>query len=362
MELDERKTKILNIIIKNYLETGEPVGSRTISKDPDLNVSSATIRNEMSDLEEMGYIIQPHASAGRIPSDKGYRFYVDNMILEKDRELSDLREKMDVQRQETERVEELLQQAVKTLAEYTNYTSLVSAPAISGSRVKFIQLSMVSKRQILVVIVLDGNRVRNKMLTVNEDVDNESILKLNILLNSTLNGLSVDQINLATITSMKEQAGIHSGVVSDVVDLVGMAFQGGEDTQVFTSGTTNIFKYPELADSQKASDLLTSFENKEELRELISSSLEYDNGIKVYIGEETPVDSMKDCSVVTATYDFGDNIKGMIGIVGPRRMDYENVVDSLNVVKEKLDEVFHAKRLEQKQHEADAQTGGQQIS
>ena len=346
MELDERKTKILNIIIKNYLETGEPVGSRTISKDPELNVSSATIRNEMSDLEEMGYIIQPHASAGRIPSDQGYRFYVDNMILEQDRELTELREKMSAQQKETERVEELLQQAVKTLAEYTNYTSIVSAPSISVSRVKFIQLSNVSRRQILVVIVLDGNRVKNKMIKVNEDIDNESILKLNILLNSTLNGLSIDQINLGTIAAMKEQAGIHSGVISDVLDLVAMAFHEDEDTQVYTSGTTNIFKYPELADSQKASDLLNSFENKEELKSLISSSIDYDNGVKVYIGEETPVASMKDCSVATVTYDFGNNIKGVIGIVGPRRMDYENVVDTLNVVKEKLDEVFHAKRLE----------------
>ena len=153
-KLDERKRKILNIIIREYLQSGEPVGSRTISKDPDLKVSSATIRNEMSDLEEMGYILQPHTSSGRIPSDKGYRFYVDNMILEQDRELSHIRKKMDEQAQKTDKMEKLLQQAVKALAEQTNYTSIVSAPALSSSKVKFIQLSNVSKRNILAVIVL----------------------------------------------------------------------------------------------------------------------------------------------------------------------------------------------------------------
>jgi heat-inducible transcriptional repressor len=347
-KLDERKRKILNIIIREYLQSGEPVGSRTISKDPDLKVSSATIRNEMSDLEEMGYILQPHTSSGRIPSDKGYRFYVDNMILEQDRELSHIRKKMDEQAQKTDKMEKLLQQAVKALAEQTNYTSIVSAPALSSSKVKFIQLSNVSKRNILAVIVLEGNRVKNQMLRVNEDIDNESILKLNILLNTNLNGLNLEQINLGTISSLKEQAGIHSGVVSDVLDLIVEAIHEDQDLQVYTSGTTNILKYPELSDKQKVSELLNTFESKEGLTELISESInpEHESGIQVYIGEETPVDALKDCSVVTATYDFGDNVKGMIGIVGPKRMDYQNVVDNLNVVKEKLDEVFKAKRLE----------------
>ena len=186
------------------------------------------------------------------------------------------------------------------------------------------------------------------MLRVNEDIDNESILKLNILLNTNLNGLNLEQINLGTISSLKEQAGIHSGVVSDVLDLIVEAIHEDQDLQVYTSGTTNILKYPELSDKQKVSDLLNTFESKEGLTELISESInpEHETGIQVYIGEETPVEALKDCSVVTATYDFGDNVKGMIGIVGPKRMDYQNVVDNLNVVKEKLDEVFKAKRLE----------------
>ncbi len=340
MELDERKTKILNVIIKNYLETGEPVGSRTISKDPDLALSSATIRNEMSDLEEMGYIIQPHTSAGRIPTDKGYRFYVDNMVVRQDREIKEVKDMM-IER--TDKLEALLMQAVKTLADNTNYTTVISAPALSGSKIKFIQLTSVDMTHILAVIVLEGNRVKNQMLTVKGEVDSEDLMKLNFMLNASLNGLSIEQINLATISQLKEQAGLHSGVVSDVLDLVAEAIHEDDDLQVYTSGKTNIFKYPELSDGSKASELINTLEEKEGLSTLISDSLESESGVRIYIGDETPVDALKDCSVVTATYDFGENVKGMIGIVGPKRMDYENVVDNLNTVRSKLDEVFRKK-------------------
>ena len=149
-ELDERKRKILNAIIRNYLDTGEPVGSRTISKYSDLNLSSATIRNEMSDLEELGYILQPHTSAGRIPSDKGYRFYVDNLIMEKDQEVTEMKEFMI---EHTERVEQVLQQMAKALAASTNYTAMITAPSYQRNKVKFLQLSQVDEEQLLAVIV-----------------------------------------------------------------------------------------------------------------------------------------------------------------------------------------------------------------
>ena len=170
-ELDERKRKILNAIIRNYLDTGEPVGSRTISKYSDLNLSSATIRNEMSDLEELGYILQPHTSAGRIPSDKGYRFYVDNLILEKDREVTQMKEFMI---EHTERVEQVLQQVAKTLAANTNYTAMITAPSYQRNKVKFLQLSQVDEEQLLAVIVTEGNMVKNKMISTREALDNET--------------------------------------------------------------------------------------------------------------------------------------------------------------------------------------------
>ena len=322
--LDERKTKILKAIIRNYLETGEPVGSRTISKDSDLNLSSATIRNEMADLEEMGYILQPHTSAGRIPSDKGYRFYVDHLIEEKDNEVTQMKEFMI---EHTEKVEQVLKQVAKVLATNTNYAAMISAPSYQKSRVKFIQLSQVDDEQILAVIVREGNIVKNKIISVGEPLGNERLLKLNILLNSNLNGLSIDQINLGMISLLKEQAGIDSGIVSDVLDAVAEAIGEDEDLQIYTSGATNIFKYPELSDSKSASELIEAFEEKQELASLVSETLnsEENTGIQVYIGNETPIQTMKDCSVVTATYELGEGIQGTIGIIGPKRMDYENV-------------------------------------
>ncbi len=337
-ELDERKIKILDAIIRNYLDTGEPVGSRTISKYSDLNLSSATIRNEMSDLEEMGYILQPHTSAGRIPSDKGYRFYVDNLMKDKEKEVTEMKEFMI---EHTEKMEQVLQQMAKMLAVNTNYAAMITAPSYQRNKVKFLQLSQVDNDQILAVIVMEGNIVKNKMIPTREALDNETILKLNILLNTSLNGLSVEQINLGTISKLKEQAGIHSNIVSDVLDALADALQEDEDLEIYTSGTTNILKYPELRDSQKASELLSAFEEKKQLVDLVNETLtSEETGIQVYIGDESPVKNMKDCSVVTATYQLGEGIQGTIGIIGPKRMDYENVVDNLKTLKVQLDNVF----------------------
>ena len=272
-ELDERKRKILKAIIQTYLETGEPVGSRTISKYTDLNLSSATIRNEMSDLEEMGYILQPHTSAGRIPSDKGYRLYVDELMREKEQEVADIKNMVI---EKTDRMEKVLQQ----------------------------------------------------------------------VLNTQLNGLTIEEINLGMIKKMKEQAGIHSGIISKVVDTVAEAIAvSEEDVPVYTSGATNIFKYPELSDSSKASQLISTFEERQKLVDMIKGAAEEQDGeentgIQVYIGNESSMEPLRDCSVVTTTYDMGNGMRGTIGIVGPKRMDYENVVDNLKTLKVQLDAVF----------------------
>lgn len=347
LELSERQTTILDAVIRNYLATGEPVGSRTISKYTDLNLSSATIRNEMSDLEEMGYIVQPHTSAGRIPSDKGYRLYVDHLIEQnekKDKEISDMKEFVI---EKTEKMDKILKQAAKMLATNTNYATLVSAPDVNHNKVKFIQLSQVDDQHLLAVIVMNNNMVRNKMVNLYEALDNETILKLNILLNTSLNGLAMNEINLGTIARLKEQAGIHSGIVSDVLDALVQTFAESEDLKIYTSGATNILKYPELSDSESVATLLSTFEEKEELASLVTESLsdsEKTNngtGIQVYIGNESPIQTMKDCSVVTATYDLGEGVKGTIGIVGPKRMDYEKVMDNLKTLKSQLDGIYN---------------------
>lgn len=339
MELDERKNKILEAIIRTYLETGEPVGSRTISKYTDLNLSSATIRNEMSDLEEMGYIIQPHTSAGRIPSDKGYRFYVDRIMEDKNREVSEIKELM-IERQD--KMELVLKQVVKVLANNTNYAAMVSAPSYHKNKLKFIQLSHVDEKQLVAVVVVEGNIVKNKIINVSEALDNETLLKLNVLLNTNLNGLSLEEINLGMIAKLKEQAGIHSDIVSEVLDAVAEAIKVEDDLEIYTSGATNIFRYPELSDSGRASELINTFEEKKPLTELVQETLADENntGIQVYIGNETPVQAMKDCSVITATYELEEGMQGTIGIIGPKRMDYEKSLSAMKTLMAQLDKIF----------------------
>ena len=341
MELDARKITILNAIIQTYLKTGEPVGSRTISKFTDLGLSSATIRNEMSDLEEMGYIMQPHTSAGRIPTDKAYRLYVDRLVSEKTDQVTAMNSLMIAK---TNRMEEILKQVVRLLANSTNYTAMLSAPSIKRNKVKFIQLSRLAPRQLLNVVVIDGNIVKNHLIDLENEITEEQVLKLNLLLNTRFNGLTLAEINLGLISNVKEEAGIHSGIVNEVLDTIVEVIRAetDENMQIYTSGANNIFRYPELADQERASRLISTLEEKDVLAGFMKSSgdEEGETGIQVYIGEESPVDSMKDCSVVTATYELGDGLQGTIGIIGPKRMDYEHVMEQLKTVKATLNDVF----------------------
>lgn len=340
MELNERKIKILQAIIRNYLETGEPVGSRTISKYTDLNLSSATIRNEMSDLEDMGYIVQPHTSAGRIPSDKGYRLYVDTMMEERVREVEQMQ---DMVLKKAEKVEHVLKQAARLLANNTNYAAMISSPVYHRNKLKFLQLSKVDANQILAVVVVEGNIIKNKIILVDEPLDDETILKLNILLNTNLNGLSLEDINLGMITALKEKAGIHSELIASVIDAVAEAIRADEDLEIYTSGANNIFKYPELSDNERASEIINLFEDKQPLSNIVQDSMEKSNdnrGINIYIGSEAPVSTMNDCSVVTATYELDEGMQGTIGIIGPKRMDYDKVVGTIRNLMDQLDSLY----------------------
>ena len=346
MDLDERKLKILQAIIRNYLETGEPVGRRTISKYTDLNLSSATIRNEMADLEELGYIVQPHTSAGRIPSDKGYRLYVDQMLAEKEEKLDhatqEVKEMHQMLLEKEDKMESILKQMAKMLAVNTNYATLVTAPQVKGNKIKFLQLSRVDVGQLLATIVVEGNVIKNNMIHVEKSLDDETLLKLNILLNTNLNGLPIEDINLAMITKLKQQAGIYDGIIAEVMDAVAAVIRENDDIEIYTSGANNIFKYPELSDNQRASELINTLEEKQMLTELVQDSMADENntGIQVYIGNETPVQTMKDCSVVTATYELEEGVKGTIGIIGPRRMDYDKVISTLTTLKSQLDTIY----------------------
>ena len=284
--------------------------------------------------------MQPHTSAGRIPSDKGYRFYVDRIMQEKDQEVTEVKELM-IKR--VDRLELVLKKLAQLLANNTNYAAMISGPQYHRNKLKFIQLSQIDPHKLLVVTVVEGNLIRNKVVTIQEEISPEELLNLNIMLNSSLNGLTIDEINLGVISRLKEQAGSHSQVIDLVLNEVAAVIAADEeDLPIYTSGATNIFKYPELSDGEKASQLIHTLEQKEMLQELITdvNHSEEDSGIQVYIGEETPLQAMKDCSVVTANYELGEGIRGTIGIIGPKRMDYERVLRTLRNLMRQLDTTF----------------------
>ena len=326
MELQERKMKILQAIIRNYLETGEPVGSRTISKYTDLNLSSATIRNEMSDLEEMGLITQPHTSAGRIPTDQGYRVYVDDMLRDEKKKLSNMQS---VLLEKQDRLENLLQDVAKLLAVNTKYASMISAPEI--------------RQNILAVIVIEGNVVRNTMIRVNDVLDQKTLFRLNMILNNALCGIPVEAVNLGTIASIKKQAGEHDEIIENVINAAAQAVRPDDNPKIYTSGATNILRYPELAgDTTQMGELISNFEEKEALGSLVQETLSEsgENGIQVYIGNEMPMNGMQNCSVVTATYDLGEGMKGTVGVIGPKRMDYDRVIGVMQEIMKQLDTLY----------------------
>ena len=262
------------------------------------------------------------------------------MTIRSEQELNEMQEQM---LDKADKMDQLLKQAARVLATNTNYATMVSTPMNNSNKIKFIQLSMVDEEQVIAVIVLGGNVIKNKIINIDEPISNENLLKLNMLLNTTLNGMAIEEINLGLIARLKEQAGIHSQVVGYVLDAVADAIHLDDDMQIYTSGATNIFKYPELSDNQSAQEIISAFEEKQQLSELVTQTLakEDNTGIQVYIGDETPVQTMRDCSVVTATYELGDGMKGTIGIIGPKRMDYEHVLKSMKRLQTELDQMFH---------------------
>ena len=339
--LDERKLKILEGIIRTYLETGEPVGSRTISKHSDLNLSSATIRNEMSDLEDMGYIIQPYTSAGRIPSDKGYRLYVDLLMEERIKEVEVIK---GIMIEKVDHLESLLQEVAEFLAVTTKYATMVTSPYYK-KRLKFIHLTEVDKEQLLVIVVFEGNIVKNKIIRLSKPFTKKIILKLNLVLNTFLQGLDLSEINLSVITQIKDQAGEYKEIVNDILDAIMRAVTEEDDVEIFTSGATNILRYPELSYNDNAYKLLYTFEEKKTLSDVIHSMADNNNTrqIQIYIGSETSLETMQDCSLVTGTYVIEEGVYGNLGIVGPKRMDYEKVVSTLHSLKHQLEDIFRKK-------------------
>ena len=231
----------------------------------------------------------------------------------------------------------------KVLANSTNYATMVSAPHYQNVTLKFVQLSQIDSEHLLAVIVTQGNIVKNKMISVDEPLSNEDVLKLNVLLNTFLQGLSLREINLELIQTMREQAGIRQDVLELILEEIAKTIHEADRMEIYTGGAANILRYPELGDPDRATELLNTLVEKKPLAKLVDSTLDQDSGhhgIQVYIGEESPVQNMKDCSIVTATYELAEGGTGTVGIIGPKRMDYKKVVKTLKNLTEELDDIF----------------------
>lgn len=337
MVIDDRKIKILEAIINDYIRTGEPVGSRTIAKNHDLGVGPATIRNEMSDLEELGYLEQPHTSAGRIPSSKGYRLYVDTMIdqpiLSKEEEMRIKQYVIDSAMLE---VNKIVKNASELLSELTNLTCVVKTPSMRMSRVKSIQIVKVDGRSLLAVIVTDSGLIKNNLIKVNCVPQNSYIDEINIVLNKNLVNLTIEQINLEVINNLKEDLGGHDELFNAILPALYNCLKEDDTSRVFMEGTTNIFNYPEYNDIDKAKKILSLLHDKECVLEL----LEPNKDMTIRIGEENYIPEASECAVISAEYSLGNNAKGTIGLIGPRRINYSKVIAIMAQVMHELNKTL----------------------
>ena len=338
MSLNERKIQILQAIINDYIETAEPVGSRTIAKKYNLGISSATIRNEMSDLEEMGFILQPHASSGRIPSDLGYRLYVDHLMQKKELGSEEQRYLQSVIARNVGQIDYLLEETAKALSALTNYTTIISEPVSRRTRIKQIRLLPLDSTAVLLVIATEDNFIKNHVIQMGEAPEEERIFDIGLCLNQVLQGYSLQDIDTSVINRLRTELYEYREMVPHILKAIESTMRSAEKVQVHMSGTKNILAFPEFSDIQKAKSLFQTLEEKDVLATLLESG--QSNDIQILIGSENSVQGMKDCSVITATYKMSDDTRGTIGIVGPTRMDYSQVVSVLHGMVSNMEKVL----------------------
>ncbi|MDO5435940.1 MAG: heat-inducible transcriptional repressor HrcA [Clostridia bacterium] len=337
MDMDERKLRILQAIIDDYILTAVPVGSRTISKKYDMGLSSATIRNEMSDLEELGYLDQPHVSAGRIPSAKAYRLYVDTLIRS-GRISDDTAESISEHfAGRLHQMEDVIDRAARVISDLTEYTAVVLPPKGKQPRIRTVQLVPVSDDTALVVIVTDSGVVRDNIVHVSSQIDADTLYAISRSLTQELRGRTLQEaceLLPEMIGRMKENQDILQG-------LYGYLQERGNGTRaphVAVGGTSKMLRYPEYNDVEKARNFLSLMETHDKLADIISTNGEM--AFTVRIGPETGIPGMEDCSIVTATYSTRSGQQGTIGVIGPTRMQYSKVISILNMMGHQLTDMF----------------------
>lgn len=341
MILNERKIKILEAIINDYIQTAEPIGSRTIAKKYNLGVSSATIRNEMSDLEELGLIIQPHASAGRVPSDKGYRLYVDRLMRSRKLSKEEIVFLEETVKKNITHIDYMMRQTAKALAMLTNYTTVISEPKAKKVKIKHVQLIPFDETAIITVIVTDNKIVKNHIIKVSDAPDNDVLNKLSAFINNMISDYSIEQIiSSDDYKNLDKKA--YGKIVKDVLSALYETVKTEEDIQFYTSGVNNILDFPEFSDIGTAKSIFKALEERDILINIISGGdkEQNDRNVKIMIGNENDMEQLKNCSIIKTDYKFGSNSYGSIGIIGPTRMDYAQVVSVLNCIVKYINDVI----------------------
>lgn len=341
MALDDRKKLILRAIVENYIKNAEPVGSRSIAKSTGLNLSAATIRNEMGDLEELGYLTQPHTSAGRVPSSLGFRFYVDSLM---DKYLMTAAEIQQLKGAMINKVHELDQIVKDVSAAFSNLTLLPTfgmLPAIETGIIKSIKLVGIDERTIMIIVADSSGVIKNKLLRLRDEISSDVLAKLNEVLNANLTCLTASEINLSNIIEIQNAVGVNTEILTSVLELVHEAISEIDKHEVYMEGSTNILRFPEYNNIEKIKEILGFFDNKKSIDEMISKLPDVKSDkVSVFIGDENPVAELKNNSVVISSYKLGDNMTGFIGVVGPMRMDYSKVVSGVGFFAKQLEDIL----------------------
>lgn len=341
MQMNDRKIKILQAIIKDYIDTAEPVGSRTIAKKYDLGVSSATIRNEMSDLEEMGLIVQPHASAGRIPSDKGYRYYVDSILQKKELMTKDDQNFLkDAIGRNISQIEYLMEETARALSVMTNYTTFISEPVIRKTTLKQVRLLPLDDMSVMLVVATGENHIKHYVIPVRENIGEAALNRMNEEINTLIKGKTRDDLTDEVISDLAVITRDHSELLKPMLKNIRKTIASAESVQIHLSGEKNILDFPEFSDIDKARMLFNTLEEKEVLLNIIGDT--GSGKTDVSIGAENELEEMKNCSVIKTSYKVGDDVYGTIGIIGPTRMDYGQVISVLNGMAKNIENIMNS--------------------
>ena len=340
MELSERKKKILRAVVESYVQTAEPVGSKAILELADLNVSSATIRNELADLTEQGYLEQPHTSAGRIPSPKGYRLYVNELMEDQRLSLEETRQINEALHLKMQELDKVIDQAGRMVSQLTNYPAFAVAGNPRRVTIRRFDLILVDANSFIVVVMTDGNVVKNKLIHLPAELSEPQLQLLTALLNTSFTGKTLDELTPELMRVAEHAAGSSYGLISLVVSFAMEVLDEMENGAVYTAGTSHILDHPEYQDVGKAQKLMTYLSEEQSLIQSLALPTMGDDNTKILIGPENVAEELKDTSVVLASYDIGDGMKGVIGVVGPTRMDYGKVAAKLSYVADGLSKLF----------------------